>query len=135
MPPTVTAASFLEAHETRIHSLESQGVETQAILARLQGDMQHVQESQEESYRDLQQLKAMVAAVGDKTREGFAGVDQGLKALTTRVAELEKVKQESDHAIAAFKRKVLGGIVFVVGGVIGTLSSKFGDAIWQALHK
>jgi hypothetical protein len=97
--------------------------------------MQHVQESQEEVYRDLQQLKLMVAGVGDKTREGFASVDVGLRALTTRVADLEKVKEESDHAIAAFKRKVIAGIVFIVGGVVGTFSSKFGDALWAAISK
>ena len=133
--PTVTAASFLEAHETRIQSLESQGIETQAILSRLQGDMHHVQESQDEAYRDLQQLKAMVAAVGDKNREGFAEMDKGLRAVALRVADLEKVKQESDNAIAAFKRRVIGALVFVVGGIAGSLSGKFGDALWSLISK
>jgi hypothetical protein len=135
MPTNVTAASFLEAHETRIQSLESQGIETQAILSRLQGDMHHVQESQDEAYRDLQQLKAMVAAVGDKNREGFAEMDKGLRAVALRVADLEKVKQESDNAIAAFKRRVIGALVFVVGGIAGSLSGKFGDALWSLISK
>ena len=135
MPTNVTAASFLEAHETRIQSLESQGIETQAILSRLQGDMHHVQESQDEAYRDLQQLKAMVAAVGDKNREGFAEMDKGLRAVALRVADLEKVRQESDNAIAAFKRRVIGALVFVVGGIAGSLSGKFGDALWSLISK
>jgi hypothetical protein len=97
--------------------------------------MHHVQESQDEAYRDLQQLKAMVAAVGDKNREGFAEMDKGLRAVALRVADLEKVKQESDNAIAAFKRRVIGALVFVVGGIAGSLSGKFGDALWSLISK
>jgi chromosome segregation ATPase len=133
MPANVTAASFLDAHETRIQSLESQGIETQAILSRLQGDVHHMQSSQDEAYRDLQQLKAMLLSIADKNREGFAEVDKGLRAVAGRVGDLEKIKQESDNAIAAFKRRVFGALVFMIGGVAGTFAAKFGDVLWGLL--
>ena len=135
MPPTVTAASFFDAHETRIQSLESQGTESTAILSRMQGDMHHLQESQEDTYGDLQRIKEMLTDISDKSRQGFQAVDHGLRAVAPRVEALEKVRQASDDAVASFKRRLVAGVVFVGGAVGGAILSKFGEALWTAFRQ
>ena len=119
----ITAAAFLEAHESRLQALEGHVPEMQALLAGHISDFTHLRDAIDQDLTvDVKEIKGILNKSVVESGRQFDRID-------LRLARLEAIRED-----ALEKRRVWQGrALAAVAVVLGAIGGKFGDAIYNWL--